>query len=69
MLFIEQSCSGNRFDISFSHRDILPGMFVRIRLIDLEMSSRFLGAEQDLSLLEADATLIGIAHGVKNIDL
>ncbi|XP_003747239.1 28S ribosomal protein S28, mitochondrial [Galendromus occidentalis] len=49
--------------------DIVPGTFVRIRLLDMEIASRFLGAEQDLSLLEADATLLGIAHGAKNIDL
>jgi len=36
------------------------GAKVKIRLHDLEMSSHFLGAERDITLLEADATLIGL---------
>lgn len=38
------------------------GTKLKIRLSDLEMSSRFLGSVKDITLLEADATLVGLAR-------
>ncbi|CAH1178992.1 unnamed protein product [Phaedon cochleariae] len=40
--------------------DFVKGAMVRLRIKDLELSTKFLGFDKDLTLLEADCTLLGL---------
>lgn len=44
------------------YRDYVRGSKVRLRLQGLELSTKFLGATQEITLREADALLVGIVR-------
>lgn len=41
---------------------------MRIKIKTLELATRFLGSEKDLTLLEADATLLGLYKPYKVLE-
>lgn len=45
---------------NISSRDYIRGSIVRLRVKELELSTRFLGSDKDLTILEADCHLLGL---------
>lgn len=47
-------------NVLFLWRDYVRGAKVRVRIDDLELSSKFLGANREITLREADGVLLGV---------
>lgn len=56
----------NNYSESPSYSDYVRGAKVKLRVKDLELSSKFLGSSKDLTILEADCHLIGLVTTPRN---
>lgn len=54
--------------IVFISSDYVRGATVKLMIKELELSTKFLGATKDLTILEADCILLGLIHSpIKNV--